>query len=101
MKTRMITLVSICVVAVSLCFISDNGKQQLAKLTDLTLAKIESMANTESGGGGNNSWFQPETARCKLELGGGMFTSSVERICVFCAVPYSCTTVACGEVFYN
>lgn len=99
MKTKIITLISICVIAVSLCFISDNGKQQLAKLTDLTLAKIESLANGESGG--DHSWLQPKTERCRLELGGGMFTSSVERICVLCVVPYSCTPVACGEVFYN
>ena len=44
----------------------------------------------------SDSWLQPETKRCTLQLGGGWFTSSVERVCVFCAVPYSCTPVQCG-----
>lgn len=47
----------------------------------------------------DKSWTQPETIRCKLDLGGGWFTSSVERICVFCATPNTCTPVNCGESF--
>ncbi|WP_455592887.1 hypothetical protein [Bacteroides sp.] len=100
MKKKIITLVSICIVAVCLCITSVNRKQELSKFAKLTLLTIESLANNESGGG-SASWVQPKTERCKLELGGGMFTSSVERVCVFCAVPYSCTAVACGEAFYN
>lgn len=50
---------------------------------------------------GEHSWLQPVTKRCKLDLGGDWFTSSVERVCEFCTVPYSCTAVPCGEAFYN
>ncbi|WP_288839636.1 hypothetical protein, partial [uncultured Bacteroides sp.] len=70
---------------------------ELTLITDFDLLNIEALAQNESEG--DNQWYQPETRRCKLELGGGWFESSVERVCVFCVVPYSCTSVACGGVF--
>lgn len=98
MKKKVITFVSICIVAVS-SYLIFNQSSEVKKVLNLTLARIESLANNESGG--SHSWLQPKTERCRLELGGGWVTSSVERICVFCAVPYSCTAVPCGETFYN
>ncbi|MCD8165396.1 MAG: hypothetical protein LUE93_04265, partial [Bacteroides sp.] len=67
--------------------------------SNIILASVEALASSENDGD-NKSWTQPQTVSCRLDLGNGWFTASVERQCVFCAVPYSCTAVACGEVFY-
>ncbi|MEG0153659.1 MAG: hypothetical protein RR744_10905 [Cellulosilyticaceae bacterium] len=73
-----------------------NKSHKLANIAEVPLASIESLAKPENGG---QSWLQPRTVGCKLELGGGWFTASVRRDCEFCAVPYSCTTVECGGSF--
>ena len=63
-----------------------NRNSELADFINSTLASVESLAQDEIGP--DDCWLQPETKRCTLQLGGGWFTSSVERVCVFCAVPY-------------
>lgn len=96
MKKRIIILASVSfVVFFSLLFFNPNSK--FAKSINLDLVSIEALAQGESGG--VNWWYQPETKPCKLELGGGMFTGSVQRVCTFCATPNSCTSKACGESF--
>lgn len=71
------------------------SKTQKVDSHDITLANIEALAADES----IYDYTQPKTVRCKLDEGGGWFTSSVRRDCVFCAVPNSCTSTECGESF--
>lgn len=66
---------------------------QVAKFTDFAVVDIESLANGESSTG----YYKPETKRCKHDLGGGWFESSVERVCVESTTPSSCTPIECGE----
>ncbi|MDE5711237.1 NVEALA domain-containing protein [Bacteroides sp.] len=94
---KKITILVVINFIVAISSISLNSKSKLPQITDLNLSDIEALAQSESGG--DNWWVQPETRRCKLELGGGWFESSVERVCVFCATPNSCTAKSCGEVF--
>ncbi|MDE5701184.1 hypothetical protein [uncultured Bacteroides sp.] len=95
MKKKVIALFVVCFM---FAFMQQYFKRssELSCIIDSALTSIESLAQDEFEA---DSWQQPETKRCMLQLGGGWFTSSVERICVFCAVPYSCTPVECGEVF--
>ena len=96
MKRKVIILaITSLVIIISNLFFKSNSKSIL--ITDFDLLNIEALAQNERED--DNQWYQPETRRCKLELGGGWFESSVERVCVFCAVPYSCTSVACGGLF--
>lgn len=74
------------------------SQKESTQLTDIISANIEALAQDENEK--TDWWTQPETRRCKHDLGGGWFESSVERICTFCATPNSCTPVECGEVFY-
>lgn len=65
--------------------------------TQLGLNTIEALALGEESGDG--CWLQEETVSCKLDEGNGMFTASVQRICVLCYSPSSCRSVKCGEPF--
>ena len=96
MTKKVVVFLTICFM---FAFVQQYFKRnsELADFVNSTLANIESLAQDEIGSDG--CWLQPETKRCTLQLGGGWFTSSVERVCVFCAVPYSCTPVQCGERF--
>lgn len=47
----------------------------------------------------NGHWLAPRTVSCKLDLGNGWFTASVERICEFSDVMSNCMGVSCGESF--
>lgn len=95
MKKKMIVLLTICLM---FAFVQQYFKQnsELANFINFTLANVESLAQDEAG---SDSWLQPETKNCTLQLGGGWFTGSVKRVCEFCAVPYYCTPVPCGERF--
>lgn len=86
------TFISLTIILLAVVSISNRQKKALS---NITLDNIEALAADES----IYDYTQPKTVRCKLEQGGGWFTSSVRRDCVFCAVPYSCTTVECGESF--
>lgn len=68
---------------------------QKKQVIDIALGNVESSA---SGEGGSNVWYQPRTVSCDLRE-GPWHTASVERICEFCCVPYSCTPVKCGDIF--
>lgn len=96
MKKKVVVLFTICFM---FAFLQQyfNRNSELADFINSTLASVESLAQDEIGP--DDCWLQPETKRCTLQLGGGWFTSSVERVCVFCAIPYSCTPVQCGEQF--
>lgn len=66
---------------------------QAVEFVDLVLIDIESFAAGES----STNYYKPETKRCKHDLGGGWFESSVERVCVESISPGTCTPVKCGE----
>ncbi|MDH6344310.1 hypothetical protein M2480_002795 [Parabacteroides sp. PFB2-12] len=72
-------------------------------LSELGLANVEALANWEWIPGGNPPPLGTigKQERCKLELGGGMFTSSVEYICYeqYVCPSCTCTPVPCGVVF--
>ena len=72
------------------------SKNKKDNLSDITLANIEALATDES----IYDYRQPKTVACDY-IEGDWHTASVQRDCVFCAVPSSCTPVECGEVFYN
>lgn len=86
------TFISLAIILLAIVGISKSQKEIFS---DITLENIEALAADES----IYDYRQPKTERCKLDLGGGWFTSSVRRDCVFSAVPSSCTAVACGESF--
>lgn len=71
------------------------SRTQKVYYSDITLANIEALAADES----IYDYSQPITVKCKLDEGGGWFTSSVKRECAFSAVPSSCTPVECGKYF--
>lgn len=105
MKTKIVLFIIVAVIAAINIGISlkVTGSK---KSVMLTLASLASEWWSDEWGGihwGDDdepeSWTQPQTVRCQLDLGGGWFTSSVERICVFCATPNTCTPVNCGETF--
>ena len=60
---------------------------------------IESVEVTPRGEMDNGHWMDRTIVRCMLELGGGMFTSSVEKKCVLVDYMSNCTGAACGEYF--
>ncbi len=97
METKLGISSSICVVIAFSCYLSITQINS-NKMTDILAANIEALAQDENEE--DDWWTQPETQRCKYDLGGGWFETSVERICTFCATPNSCTPVACGEPFY-
>lgn len=68
MKRKVIILaITSLVIIISNLFFKSNSKSIL--ITDFDLLNIEALAQNESEG--DNQWYQPETRRCKLELGGG------------------------------
>ena len=89
MKKKVVVFLTICFM---FAFVQQYFKRnsELADFVNSTLANIESLAQDEIGSDG--CWLQPETKRCTLQLGGGWFTSSVER-CVLCGSLFlhSCT----------
>lgn len=66
---------------------------QVVNFVDHSLIDMDALASGESSTG----YYKPETKRCKHDLGGGWFESSVERICVESISPSTCTPVKCGE----
>lgn len=62
---------------------------------DIVLKNIEALAAGES----IYDYRQPRTVACDDYQEGWGHTASIERICEFCAAPYSCTPKACGEEF--
>ncbi len=72
-------------------------------LSDLALVNVEALAQLENGCDEchqDNYGREPRTERCKLELGGGWFTTSVQRVCDITAdASQSCTPVECGGYF--
>lgn len=98
MKKKIIIPVVICfMIAISSLPLKPSSSS--IKIFNIDLAGIEALAQIE-GGGGNNRWYQPQTEKCRHELGGGMFESSVQRVCVLSLTPNSCTAVECGKAFY-
>ena len=73
------------------------------EFSDLVLSNVEALAYLEDGCDGchsGNYGREPRTLRCKLDLGGGMFTSSVERVCDITAdASRTCVPVECGGYF--
>ena len=65
--------------------------QESEPLSDIALANVEALAENES----IYDYKQPKTVVCDMQE-GPWHTGAVERICVFCAVPYSCTPMPCG-----
>lgn len=94
MKKKICISSFILLMAACSCYITIANNKS-AQITSVMLENVEVLAQNE----GSDWWTQPETRRCKLELGGGWFESSVERICTFCATPNSCTPVECGTPF--
>ena len=90
MKKKVVVLFTICFM---FAFLQQyfNRNSELADFINSTLASVESLAQDEIGP--DDCWLQPETKRCTLQLGGGWFTSSVERVCVLCGSLFlhSCT----------
>lgn len=86
-KTFLITIVCLLSIVAIL-------KARKNRPMDIALANIEALAADES----IYDYTQPETVPCDYQE-GHWHTASVERVCAFCAVPYSCTPKACGEVF--
>ena len=73
-----------------------NAKCQTLSAESMSMESIEVMVRGEMD---NGHWMDGETVRCKLELGGGMFTSSVMKVCVLVDYMSNCTGAACGEFF--
>lgn len=93
------SILAVAIAAVATVNVNFNNEAENA-LSALGLANAEALANGEEGSAKKGEAC--ETERCKLDLGGGMYTSSVERICVTVDDPNStCTPVSCGEVFYG
>ncbi|MBE6287991.1 MAG: hypothetical protein E7099_07385 [Mediterranea massiliensis] len=65
-------------------------------ISDLALENIEALADNES----IYDYKKPKTVACD-DVQGFWHTASVERICVFSAVPSTCTPVACGTPWYD
>lgn len=74
-----------------------------ANLSDLALANVEALAHLEDGCDechSDNYGREPRTETCRLDLGGGMFTSSVRRVCDFTPdASQTCTPVEYGGYF--
>ncbi len=68
-------------------------KINIIGLSDLALANVEALAQYEEGE--LYVYEQPKTIACDLRE-GPWHTAAVERICEFCAVPYTCTPFPCG-----
>lgn len=81
----------------------DTGKHIVSTLESLGgewgFGEWGTITDGENFGNEQQSWTQPKKVACKLDLGGGWFTGSIERICVFCTVPNTCTPVECGVPF--
>lgn len=104
-KVKVLAVVVIAVLAAVNVYLS---KQETR--SDLTMLNLEALAN-------DFEWTNPEidvpwgpdlkmgkikdVRRCKLDEGGGFFTSSVEQVCLNQYVSYdsTCTEYACGESF--
>ena len=67
------------------------GVQKTNVMFDITMANVEALSSEES----IYDYKQPKTIVCDLQE-GEWHTGAVERICEFCAVPYSCTPFPCG-----
>lgn len=80
--------------AVILLAVIAISKSQKDNFSDITLDNIEALAADES----IYDYRQPKTVPCDY-IEGNWHTGSVRRDCVFCAVPYSCTAVECGQEF--
>ncbi|OPZ26323.1 MAG: hypothetical protein BWZ00_01671 [Bacteroidetes bacterium ADurb.BinA174] len=101
-KTILSSLFAFALVAVAAYGINKSINNH-ALLSDLALANIEALAHLENGCDTchlDNYGREPKVERCKLDLGGGMFTSSVKRICEITAdASRTCTPVECGGYF--
>ena len=69
-----------------------NSKKE-CEMSDVLLANVEALAQYEEGE--LYVYEQPKTIACDLRE-GPWHTAAVERICEFCAVPYTCTPFPCG-----
>ena len=100
MKRKVIGGMAVLIIATVVIFNMNIGSKS-SNLSDISLANVEALAQDE------DSLNKPkgqtcETKSCKLDLGGGWFTASVERVCVDVDDPTcTCTPVSCGEVFYG
>ncbi len=101
-KTILSSLFVIALVAVTAYGINKSMANH-SHLSDLALANMEALAQLEDGCDEchlDNYGREPRTERCKLDLGGGMFTTSVERICEITAdASRTCTPVECRGYF--
>lgn len=90
MKKKVVVLLTICFV---LAFVQHFSKQnlELKNFINSTLANVESLAQDETG---PNSWLQPDNQICSIHE-WGVIRPGEMTVCVFCAVPYSCTAVGC------
>ena len=80
-----------------------ESRKSVVALSDLAMANIEALAHLEEGCDEchiDNYGREPRTERCMLELGGGMFTSSVRRVCdITPDASRTCSPVKCGDYF--
>lgn len=92
-KMKRILFVLTLVVGVTLCAGYNVYEAYVRSnlLCDVVMANVEALANDES----IYDYKQPKTVVCDLRE-GPWHTGAVERICVFCAVPYVCNPFPCG-----
>lgn len=71
-----------------------NAKVQNEDMQLTTIEYVEVLSRSEMG---NGHWMDKRKVRCKLNLGDGWFTSSVQQYCVLVDYMSNCMGTACGE----
>lgn len=71
-----------------------NAKDQKKDMEFTTIESVEILSRSEMG---NGHWMDKKKVRCKLNLGGGWFTSSVQQYCILVDYMSNCMGTACGE----
>jgi Flp pilus assembly pilin Flp len=108
-KKIIYSILTVMIIAVAIINVQIALKSEIkAKFSSLasifTLAMAENNGSIDENGYDNchlsNYGKEKKVERCSLQLGGGMFTSSVEKKCnIVPDANKTCTPAACGEVF--
>ncbi|HBG41550.1 MAG TPA: hypothetical protein DDW85_09075 [Porphyromonadaceae bacterium] len=103
MKKKIISGVFALALLITAGYGVNKSMKSHANLSDLILANVEALAQLENGCDEchlGNYGREARTVPCKLDLGGGWFTGSVQRVCDITADASStCTPVECGGYF--
>ena len=91
MKTRIIKVTFVAAIAMVSAINAFKANKNEA-VSDIALANLEALNDDEMS---IYDYKQPKTVVCDL-VEGPWHTGAVERICEFCAVPYTCTPMPCG-----